>query len=78
MRSTPQQLYCDLKIRLLPCSCTALTPIAVVAARASRHLLLMERLFHSLLSDDLQIFLLSHWLDVRSLTTLDVAVSSLR
>ena len=38
----------------------------------------MARLFHSLLSDDLQIHLLSLWLDVRSLTTLDVAVSSRR
>ena len=38
----------------------------------------MAQLFHSLLSDDLQIFLLSLWLDVRSLATLDVAVSSRR
>ena len=36
----------------------------------------MAQLFHSLLSDDLHVFLLSLWLDVRSLTTLDVAVSS--
>ena len=36
----------------------------------------MAQLFHSLLSDDLQILVLSLWLDVRSLTTLDVAVSS--
>ena len=52
--------------------------MAVVAARGSDHLLLMARLFHSLLSDDLQILLLSLCLDVRSLTTLDVAVSSRR
>ena len=38
----------------------------------------MAQLFHPLLSDDLQILFLSHWLDVRSLTTLDVAVSSRR
>ena len=36
----------------------------------------MAQLLHCLLSDDLQILLLSHWLDIRSLTTLDVAVSS--
>ena len=59
------------------CSCTVV-PIAVAAARASDHLLLMAQLFHSLLSDDLQILLLSFWLDVRSLTTLDVAISSRR
>ena len=45
---------------------------------ASDHLLFMARQFHSLLSDDLQILLLSLWLDVRSLTTLDVSVSSRR
>ena len=38
----------------------------------------MTRLFHSLLSDDLQNLVLSLWLDVRSLTTLDVAISSRR
>ena len=38
----------------------------------------MARLFRSLPSDDLQILLLSRWLDVPSLTTLDVAVSSRR
>ena len=38
----------------------------------------MAQLFNSLLSDDLQILLLSLWLDVRSLTTSDVAVSSRR
>ena len=53
-----------------------MTPIAVSAARASHHPLLMAQLLHSLLSDDLLILLLSHWLDVRSLITLDVAVSS--
>ena len=52
--------------------------IAVAAARASDHLLLMVRRLHSLLSDDLQIIVLSLWLDVPSLTTLDVAVSSRR
>ena len=50
----------------------------MAAARPSDHLLLMARLFHSLLSDDLQILVLSLWLDVRGLTTLDVAVSSQR
>ena len=50
----------------------------MAAARASDHLLLMARLFNFLLSDDLQILLLSLWLDVRSLTTLDVTVSSRR
>ena len=55
-----------------------MTTIAVAAAGACDHLLLMAPLFHSLLSDDLQILLLSQWLDVRSLTTLDVAVSSRR
>ena len=38
----------------------------------------MARLFHSLLSDDLQILVSSLWLDVRSLTTLDLAISSRR
>ena len=38
----------------------------------------MASLFHSLISDDLQILLLSLFLDVRSLTNLDVAVSSRR
>ena len=38
----------------------------------------MAQLFHPLLSDDLQILFLSLWLDVHSLTTLDVAVSSRR
>ena len=38
----------------------------------------MALLFHSLLSDDLQILVLSLWLDVRGLTTLDVSVSSHR
>ena len=52
--------------------------ITVAAVTASDHLLPMARLFHSLLSDDLQIVVLSLWLDVRSLTTLDVAVSSRR
>ena len=50
----------------------------MAAARAGDHLLLMAQLFHSLLSDDLQILLLSLWLDVHSLTSLDVAVSSRR
>ena len=50
----------------------------MAAARASDHSLLMAPLFHSLLSDDLQILLLSVWLDVPSLTTLDEAVSSRR
>ena len=53
-------------------------PIAVAGARASCHYLVMAQLFHPLLSDDLQILFLSHWLDVRSLTILDVAVSSRR
>ena len=34
--------------------------------------------FLSLLSDDLQVLFLSRWLDVRSLVTLDAAVSSHR
>ena len=38
----------------------------------------MAQLFHSMFGDDLQILLLSLWLDVRSLATLDVAVSSRR
>ena len=50
----------------------------MAAATASDHLVLMSRLFHPLLSDDLEILLLSLWLDVPSLTTLDVAVSSHR
>ena len=50
----------------------------MAAATASDHLLLMAQLFHSLCSDDHQILVLSLWLDVRSLTTLDVAVSSRR
>ena len=61
---------------LLPC--TAVTPIAVGCCGTSDHLLLMAQLLHSLLSDDVQILVLSLWLDVRSLTTLDVAVSSRR
>ena len=36
----------------------------------------MSPLFHNLLSDDLHIYILSNWLDIRSLSTLDVAVSS--
>ena len=40
------------------------------------HLPLMVRLLLHELSDDLHILLLSQWLDVRSLVTLDVAVSS--
>ena len=35
----------------------------------------MLSLFHEL-SDDLHILLLSHWLDIRSIVTLDIAVSS--
>ena len=72
-----------MRLKFLGC-CTAAQvvhppiPIAVAAARARDHLLLMAPLLHSLLSDDLQILLLSLWLDVRSLTTLDVAVSSRR
>ena len=60
------------------CFCTAEIPITAAAARARYHRLLMAQLFSFLLSDDLQILLLSLWLDVRSLTTLDVAVSSRR
>ena len=41
-------------------------------------LLVMAEFFLSLLSDDLQIQFFSLWLDVRSLATLDVAVSSRR
>ena len=62
----------------MDCSCGVVIPIAEAAARASNQLLLMAQLFHSLLSDDVQILVLSLWLDVRSLTTLDVAVSSRR
>ena len=36
----------------------------------------MERLLSSRLGDDLHALLLFHWLDVRSLVTLDIAVSS--
>ena len=50
----------------------------MAAATASDHLLLMAPLFHSLLSDDLRILLLSLWLDVPSLTTLDVAILNRR
>ena len=50
------------------------TSIASAAARARDTLLLTA----CLLSDDLQILVLSLWLDVHSLTTLDVAISSRR
>ena len=66
------------RLKIKDCSCPVIVPNAVAAARASDHHLLMARLFHCLLSDDLHILLLSLWLDVRSLTTLDVAVSSRR
>ena len=52
--------------------------LGLQSARACDHLLHMARWFHFSLSDDLQILVLSLWLDVRSLTTLDVAVSSRR
>ena len=43
--------------------------------RAPLVLLMMMPSFLSLLSDDLQILSVSFWLDVRSLSTLDVAIS---
>jgi hypothetical protein len=38
-------------------------------------MMMMMPSFFSLLSDDLQILFLSLWLDIRSLSTLDVAIS---
>ena len=66
------------RLKIKDCSCPVVVLIAVAAARAIDHFQPMAQLFPSLLSDDLHILLLSLWLDVRSLTTLDVAVSSHR
>ena len=62
----------------MDCSRTVVIPVAVAAARSSDNLLLMTQLFHFLLSDDVQILVLSLWLEVRSLATLDMAFSSCR
>ena len=56
-------------------SMRASTHKSITTAGISAPLLLMKPSFFFLLGDDLQILFLSLWLDVRSLSTLDVAVS---
>ena len=56
-------------------SMRASTHKSITTAGIRVPLLLMKPSFFSLLGDDLQILFLSLWLDVRSLSTLDVAVS---